>query len=90
MIRLPSESPICKCKPKILVVDDLEYNIIPVRFLLKHNFGIDIEDDLCGVIVKVRERRRVGYVPLCDVEVIDNNDPNYWSVREYVVWFANR
>jgi hypothetical protein len=52
--------------------------------------GIDVEDDLCGVIVKVREGRRAGYVPLCDVEVIDKEDPNYWPVREYVVWFANK
>lgn len=52
--------------------------------------GIDMEDDLCGVIVKAREGRKVGFVPLCDVEVLDKNDSNYWPVREYVVWFANR
>lgn len=52
--------------------------------------SLDMEDDLYGVIVKVREGRRVGSVPLCDVEVIDKEDPNYWPVREYVVWFANQ
>jgi len=52
--------------------------------------GIEMEDDLYGVIVKAREGRRVGYVPFCDVEVVDREDPNYWPVREYVVWFANR
>lgn len=52
--------------------------------------GIDMEDDLCGVIVKAREGRRVGHVPLCDVEVLDKKSPNYWHVREYAVWFANR
>ncbi len=52
--------------------------------------GIDQEDDLYGIILKVREGRRVGYVPLCDVEVLDQEDPNFWPVREYVVWFANR
>ncbi|RJP76112.1 MAG: hypothetical protein C4522_19305 [Desulfobacteraceae bacterium] len=51
--------------------------------------ALDMEDDLYGVIVKVREGRRVGYVPLCDFEVPDKEDPNYWPVREYVVWFAN-
>ena len=48
------------------------------------------EDDLYGVIVKVREGRKVGHVPLCDVEVTSKSDKNYWPVREYVVWFANR
>jgi len=48
------------------------------------------EDDLYGVIVQVREGRRKGYVPLCDLEVTARDDRNFWSVREYVVWFANR
>ena len=52
--------------------------------------GIELEDDLYGIILKVREGRKVGYVPLCDVEVIDKEYPNFWPVREYVVWFANR
>jgi len=52
--------------------------------------GIDQEDDLYGIILKVKEGRSVGYVPLCDVEAIDREDPNFWPVREYVVWFANR
>jgi hypothetical protein len=52
--------------------------------------SLDMEDGLYGVIMKVREGRRVGSVPLCDVEVIDKEDPNYWPVREYVVWFANQ
>jgi len=51
---------------------------------------IEQEDDFYGIILKVREGRRVGYVPLCDVEVVDREDPNFWPVREYVVWFANR
>ena len=48
------------------------------------------EDDLYGFIAGVREGRRLGSVPLCDVEVTSKNDRNYWPVREYVVWFANR
>ena len=48
------------------------------------------EDDLYGVMIKVRENRRIGSVPLCDVEVTPKSDRNFWFVREYVVWFANR
>lgn len=48
------------------------------------------KDDLYGIIVKAREGRHVGSVPLCDVEVMPKNDPNFWFVQEYVVWFANR
>jgi len=43
-----------------------------------------------GMIVKVKEKNRTGFVPLCDVEVRPKTDKNYWPVREYVVWFANR
>ncbi len=52
--------------------------------------GIEPEDDRYGIILKVREGRRVGYVPLCDLQVASTGDDNYWPVREYVVWFANR
>jgi len=48
------------------------------------------EDDLYGVIVKVREGRRVGSVPLCELKVIPEDDRNFLAVNEYVVWFANR
>lgn len=49
------------------------------------------EDDLSryGIIVKVREGRRSGHVPLADLEVTDKADKNYWPVREYTVWLAN-
>lgn len=33
---------------------------------------------------------RVGAVPLCDLEARPKHDKNFWPVREYVVWFANR
>ncbi len=32
------------------------------------------EDDLYGIIVKVREGKKVGYVPLCDLKVISQAD----------------
>lgn len=62
-------------------------------FRLGHRMNVialGSEDDFYGIIVKVRESRRIGYVPLCDVEVTPKNDKNYWQVKEYVVWFANR
>ena len=34
----------CGCIPKILVVDDMEFNIIPVRFLIRSNYGMGIDD----------------------------------------------
>jgi hypothetical protein len=52
--------------------------------------GVKEHDDDYGVIVKVREGRKTGYVPLADTEVISREDSNYWPVREYAVWFANR
>ena len=53
--------------------------------------GIEIEEDpLYGILLQVTEGRRKGHVPLADVEVIPREDANFWPVREYVVWFANR
>lgn len=52
--------------------------------------NLSYEDDLYGVIVKVRENRRLGSVPLCDLKVMPKDDRNYQPVQEYVVWFANR
>jgi hypothetical protein len=52
--------------------------------------GIEDEDEMRGVFVNVKEGKEKGCVPLCDVEVKPKTDKNYWHVREYVVWFANR
>jgi hypothetical protein len=62
-------------------------------FRLGHTFsvlGMSSEDDLRGIFVKVKEGRKTGHVPLCDVAVTSKYNPNYWPVKEYVVWFANR
>ena len=48
------------------------------------------EDVDRGMMIKVREKGQVGCVPLADVEVTAKTDANFWPVREYVVWFANR
>ncbi|MFQ5825675.1 MAG: calcium-binding protein [bacterium] len=61
-------------------------------FTLGHKMKVlelTFEDAQYGIIVKVREGRKVGHVPLCDLEVTSKSDKNYWPVREYVVWFAN-
>jgi hypothetical protein len=52
--------------------------------------GLEDEDERTGIGVKAKERKKIGHVPLCDLEVKPKTDKNYWPVREYVVWFANR
>ena len=52
--------------------------------------GIDLVDDLYGIIVDLRHERRKYAFPLCDLEVVDENSPNYQIVEDYRVWFANR
>ena len=39
---------------------------------------------------KSGKAEKKGYVPLCDVVVSERDDRNFWPVREYVIWFANR
>jgi hypothetical protein len=51
---------------------------------------IEDNDENYGIIMKVREGRNTGHVPLSDLEVTPKDDANFWPVREYVVWFANR
>jgi hypothetical protein len=51
---------------------------------------IEVEDNDYGIVLKVEEGKRTGHVPLCDVKVTSKENENYWPVREYVVWFANR
>jgi hypothetical protein len=52
--------------------------------------SVEGEDEMTGVIVQAKEKGQIGQVPLCDLEVKPKTDRNYWPVREYVVWFANR
>lgn len=52
--------------------------------------ALDEDDPKYGILIQVREGKRTGYVPLCDVEVTSRTDANFWPVREYVVWFASR
>ena len=56
----------------------------------------DFELDFDGVIVQIRGdkssgcKKRKGYLPLQELEVLPKDDANYWPVREFVVWFANQ
>ena len=52
--------------------------------------GIDEDDVNDGITVIVKEKGGTGYAPLGDLQVKPKNDKNFWPVREYVVWFANR
>ena len=52
--------------------------------------GLDEEDIDQGVMIKVSERGQIGCVPLADMEVEPKSDKNFWPVREYVIWSANR
>jgi hypothetical protein len=53
--------------------------------------GMEFGEELdFGVLVEVREGRHKGHVPLADLEVRPKSDMNFWPVREYAVWFANR
>ena len=47
-------------------------------------------DDPYGLLVQIKHKRRTYIFPLCDLEATDQKSPTYVSVREYVVWFANR
>jgi hypothetical protein len=48
------------------------------------------DPDFVGVFVNARQGDHRGVVPLQDLEVRHKDDPNYWPVREFAVWYANR
>lgn len=49
----------------------------------------DIADPY-GILVAVSCNRSLYHFPLCDLEVVDENSPNYEPIKAYAVWFANR
>ena len=51
---------------------------------------VSIVDDLYGVIVKLRQGRKIYHFPLCDLDCLDTESKNYQLVHDYAVWFANR
>jgi len=51
----------------------------------------DFEPDFHGVLVDaVGGKKKKGVLPLQDIEVYPESDSNYWPVREFAVWYANR
>ena len=43
-----------------------------------------------GILVDVKKDRQTYQLPLADLEVKDKNGPQYQTVKDYAVWFANR
>jgi hypothetical protein len=52
--------------------------------------GIEGNDELCGIIIKVREGRRIGYVPLVDCALVDKKHENSKYINEYFEWSYNQ
>ncbi|MCK5348033.1 MAG: hypothetical protein KAJ25_01515 [Desulfobacula sp.] len=50
---------------------------------------VESEDDLYGIIVKVREGKQTAFIPVLDLEVVDPNGLNKKYLEEYAEWFAN-
>lgn len=76
-------------------MDDIDYHKSPAGspFQVGHTMeilGLDGEDEMVGIVVEAKEKGQIGHIPLADLEVKPKTDDNYWPVREYVVWFANR
>ena len=40
----------CGCQPRILVVDDNQFNIMVIASLIKEDFGIEVDEALNGAI----------------------------------------
>jgi len=53
-------------------------------------FGIELTDDLYGVIVACRHGRKRYDFPLLDLKVIEEISENPKQVQAYCTWFANR
>ncbi len=51
--------------------------------------GIEMHDELYGIIMTVRLERRKYAFPLCELDVIDKISTNYQPVEDYKIWFAN-
>ena len=60
-------------------------------FRLGHIFkviSIDDLDEFYGLILKCREGRRIGYVPLLDLELTDKKHNNYQLLNEFLEWYS--
>lgn len=52
--------------------------------------GIEMEDDLYGIIVQCRQGRKRYDFPLCDLATVNEHSLNAQPIQDYRVWFANR
>lgn len=52
--------------------------------------GIEMADDLHGVIVNVRKGRKKYALELCLLEVIEDNEEMKKLIDDYAVWFGNK
>ena len=60
-------------------------------FRLGHIFkviSIDDLDESYGLILKCREGRRIGHVPLLDLELTDKKQNNYQLINEFLEWYS--
>jgi hypothetical protein len=60
-------------------------------FRLGHMFkviSIDSFDDFYGIIVKSKESRHIGYVPLIELELTDKNHKNNQIIDEFLDWYS--
>jgi len=91
LARRCSDVPVCRQENRRLLFfrDDLDEQPFRLDHKMEVTGQLD-EDPDYGIIASVREGAAENEVPLADLEVLTQEDPNYWPVREYVVWFANR
>jgi hypothetical protein len=52
--------------------------------------GIEEIDEDYGILVNIKSQRGDYVFPLCDLDALDQNSPNYEPLHDYAVWFANR
>ena len=53
----------CQCEPRILVVDDIQFNILPVKLMIQENFQLEIEEAHNGQVAL--EKFKQGYEKEC-------------------------
>ena len=47
-------------------------------------------EELYGILVDIEYKRKRYIFPLADLEAIEKTSDNYFPIKDYVIWFANR
>ena len=47
--RIPEQ---CNCIPKVLIVDDIFYNLMPLKIMIQSKFGLEVDMAENGLIAK--------------------------------------